>query len=321
MQQKSSLRTVLVTGAAGFIGRHLLEVFCRFHPEVKLVAIDRRPKPSWLEVAFHRLELSQEHREILGEIIDRYGIDAVVHCAGSSSPDVEALRRDHLESALSLLQTISSSRPGLIFCHIGSSAEYRPLPRPEKTREDTPTEPVSEYGRVKLEVTRKVLEYSRRGAVQGYVMRLFNPIGVGMPKTQLVGRLCRMLERPSEHPLIVGNLDTCRDYGDVRDMARAVASSLFLADRLAGRVINIGSGCAHSTRELVTGLLGHLPWPVILEESENQGSFRSPAVDWQEADISLAEELIGWSPKIPFPETLEHIARSCLKVSHGRSRE
>jgi nucleoside-diphosphate-sugar epimerase len=310
VKSKPFPQAVLITGAAGFIGRHLLETLRCLQPEIRLVALDRRPIHPLPEVEAHCLELSPKNREALKKVINGCGVEAVVHCAGSSFPHQEDLKRDHVESALGLLEVLASSKPGLIFCHIGSSAEYRPLPQPQKTREDTPTDPVGEYGRIKLAVTRTVLEYTRRGIIRGYVVRLFNPIGGGMPETQLVGRLCRLVQRRPTGPLTVGNLDTFRDYGDVRDMVRGIAVSLFQADRLTGRVLNLGSGCARSTRELVAGFLRRLPWPVDLQESEKEDSRRSPAVYWQEADISLAQALLGWSPRIPFSETLDDIARS-----------
>lgn len=309
MIRNQSPKSVLVTGAAGFIGRYLLEALRLYHPEIRLAALDRFPIHEPFMDTFC-LELSLNNRDRLIKIFKNCKVDAVIHCAGSSRLDRESLRRDNEESFLSLIETLLEYKTGLIFCYIGSSAEYQPLPKPLKTAEDTPNEPVGEYGKIKLAVSRMVLELTRRREIQGYVLRLFNPLGPGMSEDQLIGRLWRLLRKGPIETISVGKLDSYRDYCDVRDVVRGIASSLFVTDRLIGRVINLGSGHARSTREVVMALLQYLSWPVNLKESEEHDSERSSAVLWQEADISLARKLLEWSPRIPFSETIAHIADS-----------
>ncbi len=314
-------QVILITGAAGFIGGHLLEELHQSFPGIRLIALDRNPASQLSADFFYRMELSNETRSTLHALLEEHQVEAVIHCAGSSRPEKAVLRRDNLEAAGSLLAAAASARPGLLFCHIGSSAEYRPLPMPQKTREDTPTEPIGEYGRVKLEVTQMVQDYTRKGRIRGYVLRLFNPIGVGMPETHLVGRIGAALRAGTVSVFTVGNLNTYRDYIDVRDVARGIAASLVQAEQLTGQVINLGSGQAHHTREVVIGLLKHLPGPVRLVEAETPGSFRSPDVEWQEADIALAAERLDWVPQISFQETLEYIAQKSRLGSDVRDRK
>jgi len=309
---KSMPRCVLVTGAGGFIGRHIVEYLRRASPETQVVALDRTGRENRAADYCVSCELTQENQSQITESILRHDVGGLVHCAGSTNLDQESLVRDNLLATTMLIERISRTKPRLPFCHVGSSAEYKALDKPQKTSEDTPEEPVSEYGRVKLQTTQVVLKAASNGEVCGYVLRLFNPIGTGMPETNLVGCVCKFLRDDQEACLRVGSLNSYRDYVDVRDVARAVVVSLQQAERIIGQVVNIGSGVAQSTRNLVNGLLGFCPRPVSVEET-NPGSLRSEVVYWQEADISRAQQLLGWQPKIMFEQTIEHIALNCPK--------
>jgi nucleoside-diphosphate-sugar epimerase len=168
------------------------------------------------------IDLSQENQNTIAEAILEYDIGVIVHCAGSATSDSESLIRDNLKATTVLINAVSYGKRGLPFCHLGSSAEYKPLKKPQKTTEKTPTEPVGEYGKVKLQTTKEVLKASFQGDISGYVLRLFNPIGNGMPETNLVGRVCEILRNEQEQYLSLGNLNSFRDYVDIRDVARAI---------------------------------------------------------------------------------------------------
>jgi nucleoside-diphosphate-sugar epimerase len=309
---QSMPRSLLVTGAGGFISRHIVEYLRKQNPGTQIVALDRSGRENQDADYCVSCDLIQENQSRIAEIIRQYDVEAVVHCAGSAGPDRESLRRDNLLTTTLLIETIFQTKPGVPFCHLGSAAEYKPLEKPQKTSEDTPKEPVGEYGRVKLQTTEVVLRAASRGDVGGYVLRLFNPIGTGMPETNLVGRVCDFLRNGQEACLRVGSLDSYRDYIDVRDVARAVVASLQQAESIVGQVINIGSGSAQSTRDLVNGLLSFCSRPVSVEETSS-GSLRSESVYWQEADISRAERLLSWQPNIMFEQTIEHIALNSMR--------
>ncbi len=298
--------TVLVTGVGGFVGQHVVNCLRETNSEIRIVGLDRIKSENTAVDHCLSIDLSPENRQSIAKAILEYDIGAIVHCAGSANSDSESLSRDNLQATTVLIDAASYGRRGLPFCHIGSSAEYMPLKKPEKTTEKTLTEPVGEYGKVKLQTTKAVLQASYQGDISGYVLRLFNPIGIGMPETNLVGRVCKFLRKEQDQCLRLGNLDSYRDYIDIRDVARAIVLSLKQGNHLIGLTINIGTGIAQCTRDLVNELLHYSNRPVFLEE-KNAGSYRSETVHWQEADISRAIQSLGWKPKIKFKQTIEYI--------------
>ncbi len=316
MRIESLPRSVLVTGAGGFVGRHVVECLRKASPEMQIVALDRiRPGNSAVD-HYVLCDLSQENQNQIAEVILQYDVSAIVHCAGSARLDSESLVQDNLYATIRLIEAVSHTRRGLPFCHLGSSAEYVPLEKPQKTSEEIPTEPVSEYGRVKLQTANAVLSASLHGDIKGYVLRLFNPIGTGMADTNLVGRICEFLRNGREPRLSVGSLNSYRDYIDIRDVARAIVVSLAQVEHVLGQVINIGTGSAQSTRDLVNGLLIFSRRPVTLDETLS-GSSRSESVYWQEADVSKAQQLMHWKSEIAFVQTLEYIASNCIAPADG----
>jgi NDP-hexose 4-ketoreductase len=305
--------SVLVTGAAGFIGRHVVDGLRMTSAGIRIVALDRNPRSSPSADWTVSCDILRENQDFIAGVILKYNVETLIHCAGSSKPDSHVLWRDNLETTLVLIELLAKIGEGVSFCHLGSSAEYKPLKRPQKTTEETPTEPVGEYGKIKLQTTQSVLKAAHQGDIQGYVLRLFNPIGIRMSPTTLVGRICALLRDASENHLRLGSLNSYRDYIDIRDVVRAIVASLPKANFLQGRILNIGTGSAQYTRHLVKGLLRYHNHPVIVEEIKSQGSSRSRNVYWQEADISLAKQLLGWHPEQNFQQTIEHIALNCTR--------
>lgn len=299
--------TVLVAGASGFIGRHVVRALGEVAPDTPVVRLDRQAAREVGASAYYRREIGGGDGAALTRLLRECDVAAIVNCAGTTQSQAERLAADNVATTEGLIEASAAARAGMVFCQIGSAAEYEMLPRPDRTREDCPTRPAGDYGRSKLAASNRVLEATRQGHVAGYVLRLFNPIGAGMPTTQLVGRLLEHLRNGPAEPLVVGSLSSYRDYVDARDVARAIAASLPRADALRGEVINVGSGTANSTRSLVQGILRAARRGAFLEEAEG-GSARSQWASWQEADISKARVMLGWVPRFSFDETLQHLA-------------
>ncbi len=243
-----SIGSILVTGAGGFIGRHIVDCLRRQTPVAEIVALDREGHENTEADCCVSCDLVKEHKSEIAEIILRHDVGAIVHCAGSVGSEFASLIRDNLIATTLLIETLSEIKPGLPFCHLGSSAEYKPLDMPKKTSEDTLEEPVGDYGRVKLQTTRAVLKAASKGDISGYVLRLFNPIGAGMAPITLVGQVCEFLRNDQDVDLHLGNLDSYRDFIDVRDVAKAVVLSLQQGEKLVGEVVNIGTGTARCRR-------------------------------------------------------------------------
>jgi nucleoside-diphosphate-sugar epimerase len=297
---------VLVAGSEGFIGRHVIQALRELAPDAGILRLDRHIASDVVTDGSYSRDLAAIMTADLTRIMIECDVTAVVNCAGTTQSQFDALQTANVTTTQRLVEASAGARKGMVFCQIGSAAEYEMLPRPEKTREGTPARPKGDYGRSKLAATSCVLSAARQGRVAGYVVRLFNPIGRGMPTTQLAGLVMDYLRRGSDGALHVGSLDTFRDYVDVRDVSEAIAASLGVADEMREEVVNIGSGGAHSTRYLVNEILAAAKRGAVIEDGDT-GSARSAWANWQEADISKAQTLLRWTPRFSLEETIRHL--------------
>jgi nucleoside-diphosphate-sugar epimerase len=298
--------TVLVAGSEGFIGRHVIQALRQLAPDSAIVRLDRHLASGIMIGRSYSRDLASIMTADLTRIMIECDVTAVVNCAGTTQSEFDALQTANVTTTRRLVEASAGARAGMVFCQIGSAAEYEMLPRPEKTREDTPARPKGDYGHSKLAASACVLSAARQGLMAGYVVRLFNPIGRGMPTTQLAGLVMDYLRRGSDGAVHVGSLDTFRDYVDVRDVSEAIVASLGVANEVRGEVVNIGSGAAHSTRHLVDEILAVAKRGAVIEDAD-RGSARSGWANWQEADISRAETLLRWTPRFSLEETIRHI--------------
>jgi nucleoside-diphosphate-sugar epimerase len=210
-----------------------------------------------------------------------------------------------MQSNFRATEVLIRAVPGIKFVHLGSVAEYSPLEFPKKTDESTLARPVNAYGKSKLLATELVLERSGKERILGTVLRVSNPLGPRMNPATLPGKVSEFLMNSREDHLHLGNLNAYRDFVDVRDVARATVLALARLPATSGEVINVGSGVARTARDLVDGMLKLSTRNVILHENL-EGFSRSEAVNWQEMNVTKARKLLGWTAKIPWPQTLHY---------------
>jgi len=299
---------VLVAGASGFVGRYVVQALLDPTRDVRVIRLDRNVVEEE-EPASDTLVLDVGDTSRLVQALHDYGVQTIVNCTGGTDAfDWAALCDAYVTTTNGLLRAAKVAGGRIGFCQLGSGAEYKMLPQPQQTSEGCPTSPAGAYGRAKLEASNSVLRAAKEGWVAGYVLRLFNPIGVGMPASQLVGRIARYLRGDSSSSLAVGDLGSYRDFLDVRDAARAIALSGSDAGRLSGEVVNVGSGVATSTRTLVSNLLAAAGRGAVMENRDT-GSQRSRGVNWQVADIAKAQELLRWRPTHAMCDTIGWLAQ------------
>ena len=138
------------------------------------------------------------------------------------------------------------------------------------------------------------------------VLRVFNPIGPGVPPENLLGRAAARMRaalRNGEDTVVLGPLGAYRDFVDVRDVATAVTAAA-LADQVKEPVLNVGSGRAVRCREAV-GLLAEIAGFTGRVVETNPPSGRSGSVDWSAADLSLIERSLGWTPSYDLRTSVE----------------
>lgn len=240
---------MVVTGAAGFIGRHVVARLRR--RGYRVVGIDRRP---WIPVDGETALIADLTRPPRSVTEALRAADGVVHLAGrpgvrDTSPGTA--RRRHLDNVVAgqvvcrttplertLVVTSSSSVYGGARVPAGGGE-----PRP--SREDDPLRPLGGYATSKLALE---AECDHRAAAGGRVtvVRPFTVAGEGQRPDMALSRWIEAarLGRPL---VLLGGEDRCRDVTDVHDVAEGLVRAV---ERDPGGVINLGTGRTHGLRTM-----------------------------------------------------------------------
>jgi NDP-hexose 4-ketoreductase len=288
---------VLLLGATGFIGRHVLPVLSA-DPRVSAVTCAGRD----------RVDLFAGDQASLNAFIAEESPDAVVNCTGRLTGTGPELIEANTVATAKLIEAIAAACPGARFVRLGSAGEYGPIPHGQSVTEDHPAAPVSEYGISHLAGTQLVQSASAAGRIDGIALRVFNPIGAGLHADNLLGRCATLFAEArtsGARTVTLGSLSAYRDFVDVRDVATAVLAAV-VTPRLPARVCNIASGRAVTSRETVrllaeaAGFTGE-----ILERGIGQA--RSSAVGWMRGDVERARQVLGWSPTYELADSVQSI--------------
>ena len=277
---------VLVTGAGGFVGRHLHErlgdSFVPFEGDVldaePLAASLRSVKPS-----------------------------AVVHLAAESSvggswENVAHVWSVNVVGTVTLLEAVRREQPSarVLFPSTGEvygRAERVPTP------EDEPVAPISPYAASKAAAELACSQAMRASGLDIVVARAFNHEGPGRDERFAIGSWTRQivrLEHQGGGSLLVGDLSAERDLTDVRDVSRAYA--LLLDPSVPAGTYNVASGRSVAMREVVDRLVGLATVPITVEQDEAR--LRPADIPQLAGDTSRLRAATGWKPEIALERTL-----------------
>ena len=299
------MKTVLITGVAGFLGRYVARHFVR--EGWRVIGIDDVPPENvqLTAVAFHRLQLPST---ALPEILRATAPDVCVHCAGRASvplsmaepkPDFEA----NAVLTFELLDALRLHAPRCRLLFLSSAAVYGD-PAALPVTEDQSVAPLSPYGYHKRQAELLCEEFSRIYGLPTAVVRIFSAYGPGLRRQVLWDICSRALM--TGHLSLGGTGEESRDFIHAGDVA---AGLRVLAERAAaeGEIYNLASGCETTIRELATLLLRALG-SEITPQFDGQRRAGDP-LHWR-ADISRLQAL-GFQPQISRERGIAATAQWC----------
>lgn len=294
---------ILVTGSLGFVARHLI-------PELE---------NSGHEVLRHDIEyISGYHycdlrdRRATTKLVKALKPDACVHLAGIAFVpmgwrDPELVYSVNLMGTLNLLEAFRHQRPGARVLVVSSSLIYRNNCSPgERLDEQAYMYPPDIYAISKIAADLTALGYASRYGMPVMTARPINHIGPGQSTKFVTASFAAQLKsmavakRPAT--IHVGNLESRRDFVDVRDVVRAYR--LLIEQGEPGEPYNIATGRLHTIREVLERLCAIAG---VEPEIEIDPKLHRPTDSSPLMDISKIRSRTGWEPRIPLEQTLRDL--------------
>jgi len=287
---------VVVTGAAGFVGSHLVESLLRDGLEVTGVDafVDYYPRT----VKERNLARARDHRAFrfvegrvqdldLGPLLE--GASHVYHLAAQAGVRASwgrdfALYTDHnvLATQRLLEAALAAGRPRIVYA--SSSSVYGDSPS-LPLREDSVCHPVSPYGVTKLAAEHLGHLYGRNHGLPVVSLRYFTVYGPRQRPDMAFHRFLKAA-RDREPIRVFGDGEQTRDFTFVEDIVAATRAAA--ATGRPGRVYNVGGGERVSLNGVLKIIEGITGWPFEVRREEPQkGDMRDTAADTSEAQRDL----------------------------------
>jgi GDP-4-dehydro-6-deoxy-D-mannose reductase len=283
----------LVTGAAGFVGGHLVAHLQDQGDDV--VAVDRSDGPDLLD------------RPALEAFVAQVAPEVIYHLAGWSDVggswlDPVATFETNANGTLNLLLACRDAPIRVL--SISSADVYGRVALSElPIAEDAPLRPVTPYAVSKVAADFLGVQAHLGFGVDVIRVRAFNHLGPGQTNRFVAPALAERIalnEFDGTEVVPVGNLSPRRDFTDVRDVVRAYR--LLTTHGEAGEAYNVCSGTDLAISELADLLVGLARHPMRLEEDPARQ--RPVEIPVLRGDPTKLHKATGWQPEIPISQTL-----------------
>lgn len=293
------MKTVLITGGAGFIGSN----FCNINKDkYKIIALDNL-------FLGDKSNLDEDIQFIEGdackkEDLDNVGkVDFVVHLAGTSSAPMfmdDGFVNGYVNSVQSFVTVLDWARKNgtkkVIYASTSSLYGNNPLPLLENQN----VTPINHYS-----VTKRMYEYCAQCYNKVYpemdiigfrFMSVYGPNEEAKGiYANLISQFCWDMARDLS-PVIYGDGTQTRDFTNVRDVVQGLTLAIETEKKLGADVFNIGTGTGTAVKDIVDALNDAFGKDIDAEYIENP--VKENYVQGQYADISKISEVLGYKPTV-----------------------
>lgn len=322
--------TVLVTGAGGFIGSHLVERLLELGASVRaFVHYNSRNDIGFLDQMSGR---APQLSVITGDVADLQvlrnattGADIVFHLAALVGIPYSYEHAHHVVevNTIGTLNMLTASRDAGVKRFVQTStSEVYGTARTAPITEAHPKQPQSPYSASKISADALALSFFHSYGLPVTICRPFNTYGPRQSDRAIIpALLAQAIDQPQ---ITVGNLTPTRDFTFVTDTAEGFIK-LAESDRCLGEEINLGSGSEITIGDLVKKILRLVGRDIPIVESSERKRPASSEVQRLLSDNSKARELAGWQPKVTLEEglrkTLEWVSAQRHLYEPGQYRK
>jgi GDP-4-dehydro-6-deoxy-D-mannose reductase len=320
------MSTILITGAAGFVGSHLADLLLQdsttriaglIHPTHEVQHLEEHPR-----VTIYREDILKETslRKLIKSIAPArvYHLAGMAHVQESFRKRKETIQTNFIGS-FNLLEACRSLPDFPRVLLIGSADCYGVVPQEmQPITEERAFSPSSPYAVSKIAQETLGIQYARSEKLPVYLSRSFNHTGPRQKETFVCSAFAKQIARAemgmSDCEIRVGNLDARRDFSDVRDVVRAYQT--IVEHGIPGEPYNVCSGKAVSIAEVLRTLLGlsQKEFQVTVDPSR----VRPTDLPLLLGDYGKLQKQTGWAPHFSTADTMRDLLdywRSKLKTS------
>jgi len=302
---------VLITGANGFVAKHLATHIRGEEHNANIIGIDRwRLKEE--ETDFDKVvECDLTDAWQIGRLLEKERPDVIFHLAAQSfvptsfdAPSDTLV--NNITAQLNLFEAVRKiDKYDPIIQIAGSSEEYGlVLPNEVPIKETNPLKPLSPYGVSKVTQDRLAYQYHKSYGLNVVITRAFNHTGPGRPECFVCSSFAKQfaeVKKMKRNTMSIGNLDAIRDFTDVRDMVRAYWLAIFKCE--FGEVYNISSDKGVQIKDILKKLemiTGETP-----EYKTDVSKQRPSDVMILVGNSKKFRKVTGWKPEITFEQTIK----------------
>lgn len=295
---------ILVTGADGFIGSHLVELLVSQGCDVRaFVFYNSFNSWGWLDRV--EPELAGKFEVFSGDVRDPHGVrdavrgcDVILHLAALiaipfsyNSPD--AYVDTNIRGTLNILQAAREFETRRVV--VTSTSEVYGTARFVPITEEHPLNAQSPYAATKTAADQLALSFHQSFEMPVTILRPFNTYGPRQSARAVIPSIIGQIVS-GERNLKLGSLHPTRDFSFVTDTARGFVQAAE-CDKAIGRVINIGSGFEISIRDTVALIADVMGVDVEIRTDNQRIRPSTSEVERLYAGVQNAVELFDWSPE------------------------
>ncbi len=307
----------LITGITGFAGSHLAEYLLAEQPQVEVFGTrrwrSRMENIQHLEDKVTLIETDLTDPTSALRTLERVRPDYIFHLAAQSFVPTSWVAPSetmniNLVGQINIFEAIRTLKLDPVVQIACSSEEYGlVLPDEVPIKETNPLRPLSPYAVSKVAQDYLGYQYFMSYGIKAIRTRGFNHTGPRRGEVFVTSNFARQVARIEaglHEPVIrVGNLDSVRDFTDVRDMVRAYWLAVIKGK--PGEVYNIATGQGITIRGMLDKLLAMSKIEVKVEIDPDR--LRPSDVEVLLGDSSKFRADTGWEPRIPFDTTLRDL--------------
>jgi GDPmannose 4,6-dehydratase len=318
------MKRVLITGATGMVGSHLVDYLLNNTDHEIFAMIRWRSSFDNLQHLSNIINSGSRIKLLYGDLTDEQSLRSVVedstpdyvfHLAAESFPQTSFSAPIHtfdvnISGTFRLLESVRTLAPNASV-HVCSSSEvFGKVPREYvPIKENTPFHPASPYAISKVGTDLIGKYFAEAYGLKTVITRMFTHTGPRRGDVFAESSFAKQLaliEIGALEPIVrVGNLNSMRTFADVRDAVHAYYLAL-KADLPPGSTFNIGGNHSCTVGEMLDHLVG-ISSITKIQIVEDDSRMRPVDADLQIPDVSAFVRATGWEPKISFDQTMQEL--------------